>query len=149
MAKNDNNKKTLEVKQVVDAYAILKVANLSKIATTTDKYRVVDALRYLRPVDAEHDATVVDARETLKPVKYDETTKRIRESEELRQVDILRSNILTEAYNEAMDGFIRKEMSREIEVPIIPLGKDCMDKLIEGNPAWTPEQIMTVIDVLG
>ncbi|MCM1333198.1 MAG: hypothetical protein NC248_11390 [Bacteroides sp.] len=150
MAKNDNKKTmTVTMEQAVDAYSILKGANLSKIDTITGKLKAVDALRHLRPIATEYDATVDDAREKLKPEKYDEAQKRVKDSDVLQQTDILRANILSDAYNEALHEFSRKEMSREIEMPVISLGKDYVDKLIEGNPGWTPAKIMTIVDVLG
>ena len=142
-------KKTFKKEQIIIAYTILKDAKLSKLDTVSDKLKVVDALRMMRPVVKAHDEDLETARETLRPEALTETQRKIKEDNEISQLDMVRSTILNNEYGEALTRYVRERLAEEVEIDLVAFGKPCLDKLIEANPDWTPEQLMVVIDVLG
>ena len=142
-------KKTFKKEQIIIAYTILKDAKLSKLDTVSDKLKVVDALRMMRPVAKAHDEDLETARETLRPEALTETQRKIKEDNEISQLDMVRSTILNNEYGEALSRYVRERLAEEVEIDLVAFGKPCLDQLIEANPGWTPEQLMVVIDVLG
>lgn len=142
-------KKTFKKGQIVEAYNVLADAKLGKIDTVTDKLKVVDALRVMRPIVKSHNEDLETARETLKPAGLEESQRRLRDNGNVTQVEMVRNTILSNEYGEALNRYVRERLAVEGEVELTPLGKETIDKLIEGNPEWTPGQIMSLIDVLG
>ena len=142
-------KKTFKKEQIIAGYAVLKDAKLTKIDTVSDKLKVVDALRLMRPIVKTHQEDMETARETLRPEALTEIQRKVKESTEVTQMEMVRSSILSNEYNEALVRYSAQRLAEEVEVDLTAFDKPCLDKLIEGNPDWTPEQLMSLIDVLG
>lgn len=155
MAKNNDNKKQnkeLKADLIIAAYQTVKKANLASIETLTDRLRVVDAVRVMKPVAAAFEDAMETARELLKPEGYDAAVEKARKAEsdgKANPADVAKANAMSREYLAAMQADERKHLEAVHPIGLEALPKSVLDKLIEGNPAWTPEQIMTVVDVLG
>lgn len=142
-------KKIFKKEQIIAAYNVLKDAKLGKVETVTDKLRVVDAIRMMRPVVTTHDDAIETARKSLMPEGLEAAQKQLRDSGKPTQIEMMKVSMLQSEYNEALTKYARALLSEDADVKVSSLSKECLDHLIEGNPDWTPEQIMAVIDVLG
>lgn len=142
-------KKTFKKEQIIAAYTILKDAKLGKIDTVSDRLKVSDVLRVMRPVVKAHDEDMEAVRENLRPEALAELQRKIKEGAEVSQMEMVRSTLLNSDYNEALVRYVAQRMAEDHDIDLVALGKECIDRLIEGNPDWTPEQLMALIDVLG
>jgi len=154
MAKNNDKKQTKELKAdiIIAAYQTVKKANLASIETLTDRLRVVDAVRVMKPVAAAFEDAMETARELLKPEGYDAAVEKARKAESdgnPNPADVAKANAMSREYLAAMQSDERKHLEAVHTIGLESLPKPVLDKLIEGNAAWTPEQIMTIVDVLG
>lgn len=142
-------KKTFKKEQIIAAYNILKDAKLGKIDTVSDRLKVSDVLRVMRPIVKAHDEDMEAVRETLRPEALAELQCKIKEGTEVTQMDMTRATLLNGDYNEALVRYVAQRMAEEHEFDLVALSKECTERLIEGNPDWTPEQLMALMDVLG
>ena len=141
-------KKTFTKEQIIAAYAVLRTSNTDKL-TVTDRLKVSDILRMMRPILRAHKEDIAEAENTLKPEALTEIEVKVKEESNLTQLDMVRSSIFKHEHDEAKARYERQRLAEEHELDIITFDKACLDKFIEANPGWTPEQLMVVIDVLG
>ena len=140
-------KKTFKKEQIIAAYAVLRAAKTDKF-TVTDRLKVSDILRVIRPIVNAHQEDITAAEDTLKPKALTEIEDKVKEESNLTQLDVVRPSSIKHEHDEAKARYERQRLAEEHELDIITFDKDCLDKLIEGNPEWTPEELMVVIDVL-
>lgn len=147
----------MKTKIIVDAYSVLKAAKLSKM-DDKDKYKVIKAMREMRPVSEKFEADLKEGNEKLKDERYEEMnekavkhneavrdgkTEETLSSKELRQLDIYFS-----AYKKEVDVLEKSLEDEDFPVKFEKLSEEAIYKLWESND-FTCEQMMILEDALG
>lgn len=128
------------VKQMVEAYAILGKAKVTKLEEE-EIGKILDARKAMRPVDAEYKSFEEDAHEKFKVEGLEDAEKTrqevIAKFKEDNTYKPTESEI--EAINKVNDYFVKvtnakaKELEREVELKIESLKKESYSKLMKEN----------------
>lgn len=138
---------------IVSAYRVINVAKLSKMEDA-DKYKVIKAIREMKPIAEQFDSFVSDARERLKPEDFDEMQKKaVKWQEEgenttLTMEERIELNHHFEEYNEKVQECVREESEKEIELKFARLSEEAFCKLMGSNPDWDVKTTVQVEEVL-
>lgn len=138
---------------IVSAYRTINAAKLTKM-DDADKYRVIKAIREMKPVVESFDSFVQDARERLKPEDFDAMQKQaVKWQEEgenttLTMEERIELNHHFEEYNEKVQECVREESEKEIELKFARLSEEAFCKLMASNPDWDVKTAVQVEEVL-
>ncbi len=152
MEKKEQQKKRLKTEVIIGAFGALRKADLSLVETFTDRVRVSDGVRLLRMATEDFEDKLKNRSELLKPAGLDELREKLRgaaeRKESLDPKEVMKLNVMTEGYNAELMRSERELLEEEREIDLPPLAKETVDKVLEGNPKWNPEQMIAVMDAL-
>lgn len=137
---------------IVSAYRTINVAKLSKMEDA-DKYKVIKAIREMKPIAEQFDSFVSDARERLKPEDFDAMQKQaVKWQEEgenttLTMEERVRLNRYFEDYNKKVEECVREESEKEHELKFCRLSEDAFCKFLGSND-WDVKTIVQLEGVL-
>ncbi len=137
---------------IVTAYRTINAAKLTKM-DDADKYRVIKAIREMKPIAEQFDSFVSDARERLKPEDFDAMQKKAvkwqKEGEQttLTMEERIAINRFFTDYNKRVEECVKEEAEKEVSPEYGRLSEEAFEKLIGSND-WTVKEIMEVEDVL-
>lgn len=138
---------------IVSAYRTINVAKLSKMEDA-DKYKVIKAIREMKPIAEQFDSFVSDARERLKPEDFDTMQEKAAQWQKdgdattLTMEERIELNHHFEEYNEKVQECVREESEKEIELKFARLSEEAFCKLMASNPDWDVKTAVQVEEVL-
>ena len=138
---------------IVTAYRTINAAKLTKM-DDADKYRVIKAIREMKPVVESFDSFVSDARERLKPEDFDTMQKKAEQWQKdgdattLTVEERVELNHHFEEYHEKVEECVREESEKEIELKFVRLSEEAFCKLMASNPDWDVKTTVQVEEVL-
>ena len=116
---------------ITNVYAILNEAKLTKMEDA-DKFKVIKALRVIKPIAKGYEDFVEDAKNKLKDEKYEDMSNKAQDWNKANQNK--KRSSLTEA-------------EKEVEVEFEKLSEDAFCKLVSSND-WTCSQILSLSDFI-
>lgn len=143
---------------ITNVYAILNEAKLTKMEDA-DKFKVIKALRVIKPIAKGYEDFVEDAKNKLKDEKYEDMSNKAQDwnkankgkkANELSQDDIDTLNDINSYfadYNKRIEECLKEEAEKEVEVEFEKLSEDAFCKLVSSND-WTCSQILSLSDVI-
>ena len=147
--------KTIEITNI---YAVLNEAKLTKMEDA-DKFKVIKALRVIKPVAKGYEDFVEEAKNKLKADDHDKMTEKAlawnkdnqgKKVGELTQVQIDELNTINTyfaEYNNRVETCLKEEAEKEVELTIDKLSEEAFGKLVASND-WTCGQIMALSDAV-
>lgn len=138
---------------IVSAYRTVNTAKLTKMEDT-DKYRVIKAIREMKPVVESFDSFVSDARERLKPEDFDTMQKKAAQWQKegdattLTVEERVELNLYFEDYNRKVEECVKEESEKEHELKFGRLSEESFCKLMASNPDWDVKTAVQVEEVL-
>ena len=138
---------------IVKGYQILQGAKLTKMEDT-DKFKVIEAMRELRPVAERYEADEKEAVEKLKDDKFkdmeakaDKYRQAGDKSKVLTNSEISEMNAYYEKFNKTVDECLAPIKGKEVKLKFGKITKEAFCKFLESNDL-TVEQIMQVDEIL-
>lgn len=128
----------MKTSEIVRAYRTINDAKLTRMEDA-DKFRVIRAIRQMKPVAASFDAFVEDARERLKPEGWDGMQRKARQWQEegdktaLSVEERREINRYFTDYNDRVEECVREEAEREPELDYGRLSEDAFGRFIASN----------------
>lgn len=149
----------MKIKEIVAAYGILNDAKLGKMEDV-DKFKVIKALRILKPVAKDFEDFRESAKQKLKDENFDDMEKKGQEwrdnhqgvtLSELTPEDLKELNPIEKyftEYNKKVDECLKEEAEKEVKIKAsAKLKEEAFGKLVASND-WTCGQIMALSDVI-
>lgn len=143
---------------ITNVYVILNEAKLTKMEDA-DKFKVIKALRVIKPVAKGYEEFAEEAKNKLKGDDYDKMSElaqtwnkanKGKKANELSQDDIDTLNDINSYfadYNKRIEECLKEEAEKEVEVEFEKLSEDAFCKLVSSND-WTCSQILSLSDVI-
>lgn len=143
---------------ITNVYAILNEAKLTKMEDA-DKFKVIKALRVIKPIAKGYEDFVEDAKNKLKDEKYEDMSNKAhdwnkanqnKKRSSLTDADIAELEAINEyfvGYNKRIETCLKEEAEKEVEVEFEKLSEDAFCKLVSSND-WTCSQILSLSDVI-
>jgi len=141
---------------IAKAYTELKNAKLSKMEDA-DKFKVIEAMREMRPVSEKYEADEKETLEKLKDEKYDEMTKRAQKHnlavDQKKTDGLMTPKEMDEAgayfkeWEKQTSSFLNGIQEKEVKMKFNKLTKEAFSKLIDSNDMKL-ETIMLLDEVL-
>ena len=147
--------KTIEITNI---YAVLNEAKLTKM-DDADKFKVIKALRVIKPVAKGYEDFVEEAKNKLKADDHDKMTEKAqawnkdnqgKKVGELTQEEIDNLNAINTyfaEYNKRVENCLKEEAEKEVELTFDKLSEEAFGKLVASND-WTCGQIMALSDAV-
>ena len=147
--------KTIEITNI---YAVLNEAKLTKM-DDADKFKVIKALRVIKPVAKGYEDFVEEAKNKLKGDDHDKMTEKAqawnkdnqgKKVGELTQEQIDELNTINTyfaEYNKRVETCLKEEAEKEVELTFDKLSEEAFSKLVASND-WTCGQIMALSDAV-
>ena len=147
--------KTIEITNI---YAVLNEAKLTKM-DDADKFKVIKALRVIKPVAKGYEDFVEDVKNKLKGDDHDKMTEKAqawnkdnqgKKVNELTQEQIDELNTINTyfaEYNKRVETCLKEEAEKEVELTFDKLSEEAFSKLVASND-WTCGQIMALSDAV-
>lgn len=128
-----NGKKTMTVKDVVDAYDVLKTLKITKLPRE-GQLAVLRASRALKTAATEFDDFVKDARERLKPDNFDTIVEMSQRFDSLTEAEKAEVNYAAQKYQRAVDECATAERGKTVEVDSFePFTEEWIADIAAGN----------------
>ena len=138
---------------IAKAHFILKEAKLTKMEDT-DKFKVIEAMRELRPITEKYEADEKEAVDKLKDDKFksmEEKAGKYRQAEDkskaLSGTEISEMNAYYEKFYKTVDECLAPIRNKDVKLKFNKLTKESFGKLLESND-FTLDQIMQLDSVL-
>ena len=147
--------KTIEITNI---YAVLNEAKLTKMEDA-DKFKVIKALRAIKPVAKGYEDFVEEAKNKLKADDHDKMTEKAQDWNkdnqgkkvgELTQEEIDELNAINKYfsdYNSRVENCVKEEAEKEVELTFDKLSEEAFSKLVASND-WTCGQTMALSDAV-
>ena len=147
--------KTIEITNI---FAVLNEAKLTKMEDA-DKFKVIKALRAIKPIAKGYEDFVEEAKNKLKADDHDKMTEKARawnkdnqgkKVGELTQEEIDELNAINKYfsdYNSRVENCVKEEAEKEVELTFDKLNEEAFGKLVASND-WTCGQIMALSDAV-
>lgn len=147
--------KTIEITNI---YAVLNEAKLTKMEDA-DKFKVIKALRVIKPVAKGYEDFVEEAKNKLKADDHDKMTEKAqawnkdnqgKKVGELTQEQIDELNTINTyfaKYNKRVETCLKEEAEKEVELTFDKLSDEAFGKLVASND-WTCGQILSLSDFI-
>lgn len=139
---------------IVKGYQILQGAKLTKMEDT-DKFKVIEAMRELRPVAEKYEADEKEAIEKLKDDKFkdmeakaDKYRQAGDKSKALTDAEISEMNAYYEKFNKVVGECLEPLKEKEVKLKFAKFTKEAFGKFLESND-FTIGQIMELDKLLG
>lgn len=143
--KKENAKKgkVMKTTDIVTAYRLINPAKLTKMEVK-ERYALILITRQLKKVATEFDDLLKDAQEKLKPAGLDAIVGKVEEKKGLtpQERDVLKR------YNKDVSDCVKPELDKEVELDIVPLGKEAMEHFFDSND-FSVGDVVTIMDVIG
>ena len=143
----------MKTMNIVTAYRTINASKLTKMEDT-DKYKVIKAIREMKPVVESFDSFVSDARERLKPEDFDTMQEKAAQWQKegdattLTVEDRVELNRYFEDYNRKVEECVKEESEKEHELKFGRLSEEAFCKLMASNPDWDVKTTVQVEEVL-
>ena len=147
--------KTIEITNI---FAVLNEAKLTKMEDA-DKFKVIKALRAIKPIAKGYEDFVEDAKNKLKGEDFDNMSEKAqawnkdnqgKKVGELAQEEIDNLNVINTyfaEYNKRVETCLKEEAEKEVELTFDKLSEEAFGKLVASND-WTCGQIMALSDAV-
>lgn len=141
--------KTIEI---VKAYRIINEAKLTKMEDA-DKYKVIKAIRALKPIATSFDDFTKEAQERLKGEEFANMQKKAEqwqkegEKTTLTMDERIAINRFFTDYNKRVEECVKEEAEKEVSPEYGRLSEEAFSKLIGSND-WSVKEILAVMDAL-
>lgn len=150
----------MKTTQIANVYKLINPAKLTKM-DDADKFKVIKAIRAIKPIAISFEESIKDAQERLKDEQYPVMEQRANKwNEKYGNKKIERSDVpeedLTEleeinayfaAYRKLVEDFIKEEADKEYELTFDKLSEDAFAKFIASND-FDVKTIIGLQDVL-
>lgn len=138
--------KKLKVSEIAAVNAALKAANMNK-GDVSAKLALVDAIMATKSVADGYNDLVSVTREKLQPEDFAEMQQRA-QKKDLTQREIVELNRYFFEYEKSVEGAVKDEADKEVEVNIKPWTDEQFAALLESNSGYTGAQMMMLYEVL-
>lgn len=141
--------KTIEI---VKAYRIINEAKLTKMEDA-DKYKVIKAIRAMKPIATSFEDFTKDAQERLKGEEFANMQKKAEqwqkegEKTTLTMDERIAINRFFTDYNKRVEECVKDEAEKEVSPEYGRLSEEAFSKLIGSND-WSVKEILAVMDAL-
>lgn len=126
------------IKNIVSAYKVLGEAKVTKLEEG-EVIKVVKARKAMRPIADDFDAFLKDCQEKFKPENWDEVQEKVAqwqkegENTTLTEAERVELNKAIIGYQQKVDGAVKDELAREVEVSVEPLKEESATKMLVEN----------------
>lgn len=126
------------IKNIVSAYKTLGDAKVTKLEES-EVIKVVKARKAMRPIADDFDAFLKDCQEKFKPENWDEVQEKVAqwqkegENTTLTEAERVELNKAVIGYQKKVDGAVKDELAREVELNIESLKEESATKLLVEN----------------
>lgn len=142
----------MEMYLISTAYQVINSAKLTKMEDA-DKFKVIKAIRAMKPHVKAFEDLVKDAREKLKGDEHEMMAKRAQQWQEegsattLTDEERMELNKYTTEYDKKVDECVREEAEKDIDLSFDKLSEDAFGKFIASND-FDVKTIMLLQDAL-
>lgn len=140
------------IKNIVSAYKTLGDAKVTKLEES-EVIKVVKARKAMRPIADDFDAFLKDCQEKFKPEDWDEVQEKVAqwqkegENTTLTEAERVELNKAVIGYQKKVDGAVKDELAREVELNIESLKEESATKLLVEN-GWELKKLDEIEVVL-
>ena len=126
------------IKNIVSAYKVLGEAKVTKLEEG-EVIKVVKARKAMRPIADDFDAFFKDCQEKFKPENWDEVQEKVAqwqkegENTTLTEAERVELNKAIIGYQQKVDGAVKDELAREVEVSVESLKEESATKMLVEN----------------
>ena len=126
------------IKKIVSAYKVLGDAKVTKLEEG-EVIKVVKARKAMRPIADDFDAFLKDCQEKFKPENWDEVQDKVAqwqkegENTTLTKAERVELNKAIIGYQQKVDGAVKDELAREVEVSVESLKEESATKMLVEN----------------
>lgn len=137
--------------EVLAIYEIVKAAKVTKMEDA-DKFKVVKALKTMKPVATDFDEFKKDALDKLKSEDHDAMTEKAQkwqsegENTTLSVEERAELNKYFNEYNNKVLECVREEAEKDIELSIEKLNDESFQKFVASND-WNTEQALAIYEL--
>lgn len=126
------------IQNIVSAYKVLGEAKVTKLEEG-EVIKVVKARKAMRPIADDFDAFLKDCQEKFKPENWDEVQEKIAqwqkegENTTLTEAERVELNKAIIGYQQKVDGAVKDELAREVEISVESLKEESATKMLVEN----------------
>lgn len=126
------------IKQIVSAYKVLGEAKVTKLEEG-EVIKVVKARKAIRPIADDFEAFLKDCQEKFKPENWDEVQEKVAqwqkegENTTLTEAERVELNKSIIGYQQKVDGAVKDELAREVEISVESLKEESATKMLVEN----------------
>ena len=126
------------IQKIVSAYKVLGEAKVTKLEEG-EVIKVVKARKAMRPIADDFDAFLKDCQEKFKPENWDEVQEKVAqwqkegENTTLTEAERVELNKAIIGYQQKVDGAVKDELAREVEVSVESLKEESATKMLVEN----------------
>lgn len=126
------------IKNIVSAYKVLGEAKVTKLEEG-EVIKVVKARKAMRPIADDFDAFLKDCQEKFKPENWDEVQEKVTQWQKegdnttLAKDERVELNKAIIGYQQKVDGALKDEFAREVEISVEPLKEESATKMLVEN----------------
>ena len=126
------------IKNIVSAYKVLGEAKVTKLEES-EVIKVVKARKAMRPIADDFDAFLKDCQEKFKPENWDEVQETVAqwqkegENTTLTEAERVELNKAIIGYQQKVDGAVKDELAREVEISVESLKEESATKMLVEN----------------
>lgn len=126
------------IKNIVSAYKVLGEAKVTKLEEG-EVIKVVKARKAMRPIADDFDAFLKDCQEKFKPENWDEVQEKVAqwqkegENTTLTEAERVELNKAIIGYQQKVDGAVKDELAREVEISVESLKEESATKMLVEN----------------
>lgn len=140
----------MKTKEIAVAYALLKGAKLSKMEDE-DKFKVIKAMRVLRPIAEKYETDEKEASDKLKDERFEEMSEKANKHNEALQAkqpekllpagELVELNKYFEGFQKKLSECLKSLQEEDVPVEFDKLTEEAFKKLIASND-FTVEQML-------
>lgn len=126
------------IQKIVSAYKVLGEAKVTKLEEG-EVIKVVKARKAMRPIADDFDAFLKDCQEKFKPENWDEVQEKVAqwqkegENTTLTEAERVELNKAIIGYQQKVDGAVKDELARDVEISVEPLKEESATKMLVEN----------------
>ena len=126
------------IQKIVSAYKVLGEAKVTKLEEG-EVIKVVKARKAMRPIADDFDAFLKDCQEKFKPENWDEVQDKVTqwqkegENTTLTEAERVELNKAIIGYQQKVDGAVKDELARDVEISVEPLKEESATKMLVEN----------------
>ena len=126
------------IQKIVSAYKVLGEAKVTKLEEG-EVIKVVKARKAMRPIADDFDAFLKDCQEKFKPENWNEVQEKVAqwqkegENTTLAEAERVELNKSIIGYQQKVDGAVKDELAREVEISVESLKEESATKMLVEN----------------